>query len=262
MTARPCDLELHGSFSDTRRACRHRKITVVVVRFTMTNLQSPQLALLLVLSLSISCANAFVPAPRNVNRQLSKCPSLVASNDVRKVSFTTLPPQLKNSRPLSLSANTEGSKIDKELVSITSVSDDKYDALSDYIVQWSKLLQDDGKSYSLTTPVTVTASDATPSDDVEQVSGVKILFQKTQTGARYKSKEEERAIEEGEEEDNTPEKDVKEGGVEVLVEQLKDGSVQVRARRCEVEEDTTIKEMSEETITKELTKAVDVFNKQ
>lgn len=147
-------------------------------------------------------------------------------------------------------------KTDKELVRITSVSDDKYDALADYIVQWSKLLQNSG---DLTTPVTVVTSDATPSGNVDKVSGVKILFLKTKTGGAYKSKEEERAIEEGEEEEK-PEKDVKEGGVEVLVEQLTDGSVQVRAKRCEVEEDTIIKEMSEETITADLSKAVDVFN--
>ena len=153
------------------------------------------------------------------------------------------------------------SKTDKELVCIPTVNNEKFDSLSTYIVEWSKLLENDPKGMGLTTPVTVSTSDATPDGDVAAVSGVKILFLKTKTGDAYKSKEEERATEEDEEEE-IPEKEVREGGVEVLVEQLNDGHVQVRARRCEVDEDTTIKEMSEENITSELTKAVDVFMKE
>ena len=53
-----------------------------------------------------------------------------------------------------------------------------------------------------------------------------------------------------------------EGGVEILVEKLVSGTVQVRARRCDFDEDTMIKEMSEETIVKELRKAVDVWKRE
>jgi hypothetical protein len=93
------------------------------------------------------------------------------------------------------------------------------------------------------------------------VSAVQILFQKVDTG--YKSREEE----EEEEEESSQQKDkekkeVKQGGVEVLVEKTSDDSVQVRARRCEIGKGTIIKEMSEETILKELQKALDVWKKE
>ena len=51
---------------------------------------------------------------------------------------------------------------------------------------------------------------------------------------------------------------VKPGGVEILVEEQQ---LQVRVKRCETDEDTMIKEMSEETILKELKVALDVWKK-
>jgi len=209
------------------------------------------LALLLVLSLSVT--DAFVPAAK-CGKSTTCSPSFsTVGFAVRKIPFTTV--------PRTTNTLLQMSKTDKELVCITKVSPGKYDVLSEYIQEWAQLLQRGGVRFALATPVTVTASDAKPSGNVENVSGVKFLFQKTQTGDAYKSKEEERAIEEGEEEAK-PEKNVSEGGVEVLVEQLKDGKVQVRARRCDVEDDTIIKEMSEESIASELAKAVEVFNRQ
>jgi hypothetical protein len=54
----------------------------------------------------------------------------------------------------------------------------------------------------------------------------------------------------------------KQGGVEILVEKLSSSSLQVRAKRCEIDDDTMIKEMSEEVIIQELKKAIGVWKKK
>mmetsp|Transcript_3147 Transcript_3147/g.4534 ORF Transcript_3147/g.4534 Transcript_3147/m.4534 type:complete len:250 (+) Transcript_3147:23-772(+) len=156
----------------------------------------------------------------------------------------------------------------------------KYEGLKDYIRQWSLLFDTDPKGMGLTTPVKVFESSSSPGSNenhdtggqvVKSVSGVRIVFQSTKTGNGYKSKEEERAIESIQDETgmettkpkHKDKKPKKEGGVEILVEQLLESNqIQVRAQRCEVDEDTMIKEMSEETIIKELKKAIDVWKKQ
>mmetsp|Transcript_24159 Transcript_24159/g.51230 ORF Transcript_24159/g.51230 Transcript_24159/m.51230 type:complete len:92 (-) Transcript_24159:424-699(-) len=51
----------------------------------------------------------------------------------------------------------------------------------------------------------------------------------------------------------------KEGGVEVLVEKTTDGNIRVRARRCNMDNKTIVKEMSEEVIVKSLKKAVEAW---
>ena len=83
----------------------------------------------------------------------------------------------------------------------------------------------------------------------------------------YKSKKEE--AQSGEPTDNTDTKkkkkkknEVKQGGVEVLVERLSSGEVQVRARRCNIDEDTMIKEMSEEAIVSELKAALGIWKRE
>ena len=48
----------------------------------------------------------------------------------------------------------------------------------------------------------------------------------------------------------------------MLVEKLISGTIQVRAKRCDFDEDTMLKEMSEETIIKELSKAIDVWKRE
>merc|ERR1712194_715218 len=53
----------------------------------------------------------------------------------------------------------------------------------------------------------------------------------------------------------------KEGGVEVLVEKTTDGAVRVRARRCNMDGKTIVKEMSEEVIVRSLKKALEVWEK-
>jgi hypothetical protein len=55
---------------------------------------------------------------------------------------------------------------------------------------------------------------------------------------------------------------VSEGGIVLSVERLDTNEVRVRARRCNIDEDTVIKEMSEEAILNQLKKALDVWKKE
>ena len=145
----------------------------------------------------------------------------------------------------------------------------KYDNLSEYIRLWSKLFETDAKGAGLTTPVKVFPSIGVSDgeDEVLTTSGVRIIFQKTTTGSAYKSKDEEKSPEEadgsggGNASEDTDEIK-KEGGVEVLVERLSGGEVQLRAKRCNFDEDTMIKEMSEEAIIKNLREAINVWKKE
>jgi hypothetical protein len=133
---------------------------------------------------------------------------------------------------------------DDELITFSKLPADQYDGLSEYVRQWAMLLESEGSG--LTTPVKVVTSD----------EGARILFKPKQTA--YKNKNEERAEEEGTAEKKKEPK--KEGGVEILVKKL-NGEVVVQATRCDMDEDTMIREMSEETIVDGLKKAINVWKK-
>lgn len=137
-------------------------------------------------------------------------------------------------------------------------SDLKFDSLVEYTKEWAKLFE--GKGMGLTTPVKIKVVDdfMDKAEGVAKASGVEIVFQRVQSGYADKDKQENK-----DKKDKKEKKQVKQGGVAVIVEQLNDdqGTVQVRAQRCEMDEDTMIKEMSEETILKELNKAVGVWKK-
>ena len=141
-------------------------------------------------------------------------------------------------------------------------SDVQFNGLSDYLMKWAKLFETDPKGMGLTTPIRLLpSSNNIETTDVESFSGLRLVFQSTNTG--YKSKKEE--DEKSNEINNSKKKKKKEkleGGVEVLVEKLISGTIQVRAKRCDFDEDTMIKEMSEETIIKELRKAIDVWKRE
>jgi len=139
---------------------------------------------------------------------------------------------------------------DHQLALYTDMS--KFESLGDYIQQWAGMFE--GKGMGLTTPVTI----RTVNDD--NAKGAQILFLKVQTGYKDKDKDEDDGG--GGSPKDEQEKEVKQGGVEVLVEKLPDDSVQVRVQRCEMDDETMIKEMSEETILKELKKAMEVWKKQ
>ena len=159
------------------------------------------------------------------------------------------------------------------LYSNLAFSDVKFESLSDYIQNWSKLFETDPKRMKLTTPVKVAVLSASSSaeesndddDIVAAFTGVRLLFQSIETG--YKSKKEE-ALEQNEAGTTTTDttknkqEEKKQGGVEILVEKLTSDEVRVRAQRCNIDEDTMIKEMSEQAIIKELQVAIDVWKKE
>lgn len=143
----------------------------------------------------------------------------------------------------------DSKRSDEELALYPNLQADQFDGLSEYIQQWAALFKGGG----LTTPVKIIQTNA---DDSSK--GVQILFQKVDTGYQDKDSSEES---EGNEKEKERTKAVSEGGVEVLVEK-KDDKIQVRARRCEIEEGTMIKEMSEDAILQELKKAMEVWRKE
>ena len=161
--------------------------------------------------------------------------------------------------------------------SSTAILDPKFEQLRQYIKQWSIAYEEDRKGTGLTTPAIVRKSRKRPSelDGVVERAGVRILFQTTNTGDRYKSASEERKDEKErsgggssvtkKKSSTSPtpviSKARKEGGVEVLVEKTKDGNIRVRARRCNMDDKTIVKEMSEELIVRSLKKAIEAWVK-
>ena len=135
----------------------------------------------------------------------------------------------------------------------------RYDSLSDYITdKWMDLFET--KSIKLTTPVQVVKRyerTCENDDSVFESASCKLVFQKVDTGYGDKDDEED-------EDDDKSKKDdePKQGGVEIEVQQLASNSLRVVARRCDIDEDTMIKEMSEELILKELQKAISVWKKE
>jgi hypothetical protein len=147
-------------------------------------------------------------------------------------------------------------------------------SLADLLTEkWVRLFQTG--TIQLTTPVDfVTAKVWEAEEGVESVEGVQLLFRKRTAAAGYKKAEEddEKAENDGTDVEASTaggsskkkkKDEAKEGGVEILIERLAGSNqVRVRARRCEVEDGTIIKEMSEETIINELGQAIDAWKKE
>ena len=153
--------------------------------------------------------------------------------------------------------------------------DRKFEELASYMEEWSTRFENGAKGTGLTTAVTVSPSKFL--NDLEVPStvrkyGVRLEFKKTNTGSRYKSKSEERELETAQPNSSSastapmsPLKQSREGGVEILVEEVsKSGKRQlrVRARRCNMDDKAVVKELSEETILKRLGEAVTVWKKE
>ena len=151
---------------------------------------------------------------------------------------------------------------------VDKILDPKFEQLAAYVKEWSTAYEGDRKGTGLTTPVLVRNSRKGPSkfDGVVAREGVRILFQTTNTGDRYKSASEDKAAEKerngsgSSSKSSGPSKVIgkarKEGGVEILVEKTNSGDLRVRARRCNMDQKTVVKEMSEEVILSSLKKAV------
>ena len=157
-----------------------------------------------------------------------------------------------------------------ELLRITNDLGDKsyFDQLHEYLGEWA-LMMESGKK-KLATPIRVAPSfvqqTSLAREGVKERAGVRLLFLPTNTGSAYMSKAEERAREEqrGTKDSSTSSRKrltKPEGGVEVLVEVTNDGQLRVRAKRCNMADDTVLKEISEETILKRLKESLDVWSK-
>lgn len=236
-----------------------------------TNKMAP-LLLLLTLAIAIHSTKAFIsPARPSISS------NILHHHRTHRRPLTSRAPRHSLSSRLNLFGFGETKTDDRqgllegELARFSNLSsasnvDVKFDSLSIMIAEWSKLFidnQDDKKkkTMGLTTPVTVVplpkGSSASNNEDVVDSTGVQLLFQKGKGGrSAYQDKDDEK--------NETKEKvaPVKDGGVEVRVEKMNDGSIQVVASRCEIEEGTLIKEMSEETILESLRKAVGAWTKE
>lgn len=135
----------------------------------------------------------------------------------------------------------------------------KYESLSDFITnKWATLFVNG--SIKLTTPVRVSMNENT--EDSNAAAGCRLIFEKVDTG--YKSKKEDVPDAGDSESAPSEKKETKQGGVDISILPPSDtnASLQVRVTRCEIDDDTVIKEMSEETVLKELRKAIDIWQKE
>ncbi len=160
-----------------------------------------------------------------------------------------------------------------------SIIDHKFEQLANYISEWSDMFNNGAKGTGLTTPVSVVAGKydmENESSTIRSKYGLRLEFKQTMTGSSYKSKDEEKRVESQRSDSsytsNKPQQQPvsskrqrREGGVEILVEQTVDVNgkfdLRVRARRCNMDDNTVVKELSEETILKQLSKAVEVWMK-
>jgi hypothetical protein len=153
----------------------------------------------------------------------------------------------------------------------SEILNEKFLKLSEFIAQWSKIFENGAKGTGLTTPVMVKKSTlpVRKGDGVLSRSGVILEFKPTMTGSAYKSKGEEREMERqtpsnsaNKVNSNWSSKARKEGGVEILVEMTMKGTIRLRARRCNMDDLTVIKELSEENILGKLKEALQIYNKE
>lgn len=170
----------------------------------------------------------------------------------------------------------DGDELARIIVKNKTPVDEKYsslEALCDYLLSWGELFgPDKGKRMGLTTPIVVIPSSG--GDESEMDSNtvcrpiVKFQFSKVDTG--YQSvKDEKKDDGKDDRNDNSSKKkkkEAKQGGVEIVLMATTNGGpsslqLEVLARRWDIDENTMIKEMSEEVIVKKLKEAVAVWEK-
>ena len=148
-----------------------------------------------------------------------------------------------------------GGSVGSDGVSDDNKIDVKFDSLSIMITSWSKMFSDH-KSMGLTTPVDVVKMPTT-----DDSAGVQLLFKKGVGGrSAYNDKDDK---DDGDNKKKEKEESIKEGGVQIRIEKLSSGNdLEVIASRCEIEEGTMIKEMSEQTIIDSLRQAMQAWRKE
>ena len=146
--------------------------------------------------------------------------------------------------------------------------DTRFESLSEYVTKkWIRLFE--VGTIKLTTPVQTLPGTYDPGLDdeeeddkafVDDASGCRLVFRKVDTG--YGDDDDDKNDDDDEREKENDD-EPRQGGVEIVVQKRsKESLLRVVARRCEIDEGTLIKEMSEEIILKELAKAVDVWKKE
>ncbi len=236
---------------------------------------------------TVLSSTAYV-CPHTVSKKLSIFPSHIAPRTIsRRATTSTTHVNLfgnlfgDNTKDYDDQKDLQENEIAR-FSNLSAGSDDdihvKFDSLSIMISEWSRLFVDEedseisgfaGKRMGLTTPVTVVPLVKLSFDvgdvvegfpAVTELSGVQLLFKKPKVGGRsaYKDKDEDEDHADGE----NAEESIKEGGVEVQVQKLSNGELQVSAKRCEIEEGTMIKEMSEQTILDSLRDAIRAWKKE
>ena len=151
----------------------------------------------------------------------------------------------------------------------TADADVAFDSISTYVVDWAKLFEGDGgKERGLTTPVTVStlngpvqADGDNAQDDENEVlasSGIKFTFKPPKNAF-----EDKKDTDDGEKQGKKKKKETSSGGVLVQCQKIASGGGEVEIRllasRCDIDEGTIIKEMSEQCIVDDLRKAVKIW---
>jgi hypothetical protein len=134
--------------------------------------------------------------------------------------------------------------------------------LLEYVRGWAELLATTGKG--LTTPIRYEPSPwpASLPTGVFRQEGAQLLFLPMATGSRYRSKDEERELEnKGAKGPATIQarRLAKEGGIEFLVETTAEDRLRVRVRRCNYATGEVIKELSESTIMNRFKESIAVW---
>ena len=130
------------------------------------------------------------------------------------------------------------------------------------ISTWSKMFSGDNKKIRLATdvlylPLDVDIVELPKSDDS---TGIQLLFKKG-SGIRSAYSDTDDKNNNGNKKKET-EETIKEGGIQVMINKTPDGDLDVIAKRCEIEEETIVKEMSEQTIINSLGQAIVTWKKE
>ena len=161
-----------------------------------------------------------------------------------------------------------------------SDADVAFDSISTYLVEWANLFEGDrGKERGLTTSVAVTKLDGpvpvdvdsdddddTAEDGIEVIasSGVKFTFKPPQNAFDDRNNKDTNDGAKTADEKKKKKKETSPGGVQVLAQKILSSGgggeeVRVVATRCDIDEGTIIKEMSEECICDDLRKAIKIW---
>ena len=241
-------------------------------------MHSPTIAFITGLLLSLGTANAFSTSPSDQHKcSLNPLLGRIISR-TQHTPTTSFP----SSTRLHIFGNLFGGgddgsdKSKGELASFSNLekstadADVAFDSISTYVVDWAKLFEGDGgKERGLTTPVTVSTlngpvpadGDDDAQDDDNEVlvsSGIKFTFKPPKNAF-----EDKKDTDDGEKQGKKKKKETSSGGVLVQCQKIASGGGEVEVRllasRCDIDEGTIIKEMSEQCIVDDLRKAVKIW---